>query len=271
MSPSPLPVVILCGGLGTRLREETEFKPKPMVAVGHRPLLWHLMTHYARFGSRHFILCLGYKGEVIKDYFYRYEAMNSDFTVELAQRKVEFHASKAEDWRVTLADTGETAMTGARVKRVARYLDGGTFAVTYGDGLSDVDIDALLAFHRGHGKLATVLAVHPPARFGELAIGGDRVAAFLEKPLPGDRPEGGYINGGFFLFEPGVLDYLDDDPACILESGPLQRLAADGQLMAYRHPGFWQCMDTLRDVKLLNDLWEAGEAPWATPAGAAAG
>lgn len=264
MEPKDLPVVILCGGLGTRLREETEFKPKPMVPIGERPILWHLMSGYARFGCDRFVLCLGYRGDVIKDYFYNYEAMNSDFTVELGKRRVTFHASKAEDWRVTLSDTGAEALTGARIKRIQRFIDTDTFFATYGDGVADVDMDALLRFHKAHGKLATITAVHPPSRFGELAVAGDAVAAFHEKPMPGDleRPDGGYINGGFFVFERGVFDYLTDDDACILEREPMAKLAADGQLMAYRHNGFWQCMDTLRDVKLLNDLWAAGEAPW---------
>lgn len=265
MQQEGLPVVILCGGLGTRLREETEFKPKPMVGIGERPLLWHLMTHYASFGNRRFVLCLGYKGEVIKDFFYRYDVMNSDLTVDLGQRSVEIHATRAEDWRVTLADTGMHAGTGARIKRGARYVEGPTFFATYGDGLSDIDLDELLAFHRSHGKLATVLAVQPPARFGELALDGDQVANFWEKPIPGEqqRGDGGFINGGFFVFERGVLDYLDDEEGCVLERECLERLAADGELMAYKHLGFWQCMDTLRDAERLNQFWASGMAPWA--------
>jgi glucose-1-phosphate cytidylyltransferase len=255
---SNIPVVILCGGQGTRLREETEYKPKPMVPVGERPLLWHLMKLYSHHGLSNFVLCLGYRGEYIKDYFYNYEAMNSDFTVHLGQRRVDFHSSHPEDWRVTLADTGINAMTGARVKRVERYLEAERFCLTYGDGLSDIDIQAVLAFHRAHGKLMTLTAVQPPSRFGQLDFEGDRVSTFVEKPTLG----AGYINGGFFVCERGVLDYLLPDVDCVLERAPLERLAADGQLMAYRHDGFWQCMDTVRDVKLLNDLWTSGEAPW---------
>lgn len=255
---SEIPVVILCGGQGTRLREETEYKPKPMVPVGDRPLLWHLMKYYAHFGLDRFVLCLGYKGESIKDYFYNYEAMNSDFTVHLGQRRVDFHSASREDWRVTLADTGQASQTGARVKRIQRYVAGSRFCLTYGDGLANVDLEALMAFHQSHGKLVTMTAVHPPSRFGEIQLDGGNVTAFVEKPNMG----AGYINGGFFICEPGIFDYLTDDDACILERGPLERLSAEGQLMAYRHDGFWQCMDNVRDMKLLNDLWETGEAPW---------
>lgn len=264
MTPDGLPVMILCGGLGTRLREETEFKPKPMVGIGDRPLLWHLMAHYASFGNRHFVLCLGYKGEVIKDFFYRYDVMNSDLTVDFQKRMVEFHATHSVDWRVTLADTGLHTGTGARIKRASHYIDSQTFFATYGDGLSDIDLTELLVFHRSHGKLATVLAVQPPARFGELALEGDRVSTFWEKPIPGEqqRGDGGFINGGFFVFERGVLDYLSADEGCALEGEALERLAADGQLMAYKHLGFWQCMDTLRDAERLNRIWASGAAPW---------
>lgn len=260
MSTSDFPVVILCGGLGTRLREETEFKPKPMVPIGDRPILWHLMKFFATRQFSRFILCLGYKGESIKDYFYNYEAMNSDFTVHLGQRRADFHSSTHEDWTVTLADTGQAAQTGARVKKIAPYVRGERFLLTYGDGLSDVDLDALIAFHRRHGKLMTLTAVHPPSRFGELEVSGDAVKAFAEKPNMGENS--GYINGGFFVCERGIFDYLTEDDDCILERIPMERLAADGQLMAYRHEGFWQCMDNQRDLARLNEIWESDTAPW---------
>jgi len=253
-------VVILCGGQGTRLREETEYRPKPMVTIGERPILWHIMKGYAHHGFREFVLCLGYKGDHIKEYFYDYEVLNNDFTVELgAERKVEVHRNHDEvGWKVTLADTGEHAMTGARVKRVARFLDGDRFMLTYGDGVADLDVQALLRFHESHGKIGTVTGVHPIARFGELRLDDGRVAAFNEKPQLKDN----YINGGFFVFERAFLDYLDEDAGCILEREPLERLVADGQLMTYVHDGFWHCMDTFRDFKLLNEWWAGGAAPW---------
>ncbi len=262
-------VVILCGGQGTRLREETEYRPKPMVHVGPRPILWHIMKGYAQHGFKDFVLCLGYKGEQIKQFFYEYEVLTSDVTVELGRnRKVELHRDEhpEDGWRVTLADTGELALTGARVKKVARYLDGDRFMLTYGDGVCDVDLTKLLAFHRSHGRIGTVTGVHPSARFGELELQKDRVTGFSEKPNVIDS----YINGGFFIFEKKFLDYLTVDDACQLERGPLERLVADDQLRAYVHDGFWQCMDTVRDMKLLNDLWSRGRAPWATwaPSGA---
>lgn len=256
-------VVILCGGQGTRLREETEYRPKPMVHVGPRPILWHIMKGYAQHGFKDFVLCLGYKGEQIKQFFYDYEVLTSDVTVELGRnRKVELHRDQhpEDGWRVTLADTGELALTGARVKKVARYLDGDRFMLTYGDGVCDVDLTKLLAFHRSHGKIGTVTGVHPSARFGELELQKDRVTGFSEKPNVVDS----YINGGFFIFERKFLDYLTTDDACQLERGPLEQLVADDQLRAYVHDGFWQCMDTVRDMKLLNDLWSRGRAPWAT-------
>lgn len=256
-------VVILCGGQGTRLREETEYRPKPMVHVGPRPILWHIMKGYAQHGFKDFVLCLGYKGEQIKQFFYEYEVLTSDVTVELGRnRKVELHRDQhpEDGWRVTLADTGELALTGARVKKVARYIDGDRFMLTYGDGVCDVDLTKLLAFHAAHGKIGTVTGVHPSARFGELELAEDRVTGFSEKPQVVDS----YINGGFFVFERRFLDYLTVDDACQLERGPLERLVADDQLRAYVHDGFWQCMDTVRDMKLLNDLWSRGRAPWAT-------
>lgn len=254
-------VVILCGGQGTRLREETEVRPKPMVEIGGRPILWHLMKWYSHHGLREFVLCLGYKGYLIKDFFLNYEARVNDFTVRLGRDSgVEFHNNHPEDgWAVTLAETGESAMTGARLRRVRRYLDKSPFCLTYGDGLGDVDLPELLRFHRAHGRLATVTGVRPPGRFGELQLEGQRVAAFAEKPQVTE----GFINGGFFIFEPAFLDrYLNDRDDLVLEREPLQQLAADGELMIWPHRGFWQPMDTFREWKMLEDLWCSGLAPW---------
>jgi glucose-1-phosphate cytidylyltransferase len=252
-------VVILCGGLGTRLRDETEFRPKPMVEVAGRPLLWHVMKIYARFGHDDFVLALGYKGEVIKQYFLDYDAWTRDVTVRLGpERRIEFHGRQSERWSVTLAETGATAMTGARVKRVQPYVPDDTFMLTYGDGVADIDLERLLAFHRGHGRLATVTGVRPPSRFGELVVDGTRVVEFSEKPSIGD---GGYINGGFFVFNRGVFDYLSADDGCVLEREPLERLAKDRELEMYQHDGYWQCMDTPRDLQHLHEAWQRG-APW---------
>jgi glucose-1-phosphate cytidylyltransferase len=254
-------VVILCGGQGTRLREETEYRPKPLVDVGGRPILWHIMKLYAHYGLRDFVLCLGYRGTMIKDYFLNYEAMNNDFTVCLGQRnEIEYHGSHQEqDFRVTLADTGLESMTGARVKRIERYIDDDTFLVTYGDGLSDVNIDDLLRFHRSHGRLATVTIVHPVSRYGLVALDNDGlVYDFAEKP----QAEG-WASAGFFVFNRRVLDYLSPDAACVLEREPLERLAKAGQLVAYRHEGFFYAMDTYREYMHLNELWDSGQAPWA--------
>jgi glucose-1-phosphate cytidylyltransferase len=249
-------VVLLAGGLGTRMREETEYKPKPMVEVGGRPVLWHLMKVFASSGLNEFVVCTGYRGDVIKDYFLNYEARTNDFTVHLgSSSRVEVHGSHGDDWRVTVADTGSHTQTGGRVKRVAQYLDG-RFMVTYGDGLADVDITKLLAFHVSHGKLATVTTVRPLSRFGVMDIDSSGlVQRFREKPLTDD-----YVNVGFFVFEQKVLDYLDED--CVLEQAPLERLASEGQLMAYRHEGFWQPMDTFREYTMLNEMWDSGNAPW---------
>jgi glucose-1-phosphate cytidylyltransferase len=253
-------VMILCGGLGTRLREETEIRPKPMIEIGGRPILWHIMKSYAVQGFTEFIVCLGYKGERIKEYFLDYEAMNNDFTVELGRRQsIEFHHHHEEHgWRVTLADTGYSTMTGGRVRRAAKYLTGDRFMLTYGDGVSNVDLRRLLDFHLQQRTLATVTGVHPASRFGELLVSGERVRQFSEKPQTHD----GVINGGFFVLERGALEYLSDDAGCILEGEPLERLAAAGQLSVYRHEGFWQCMDTYRDYQQLNQLWESGGAEW---------
>jgi glucose-1-phosphate cytidylyltransferase len=251
--------VILCGGQGTRLAEETDVRPKPMVEIGGRPILWHIMKMYERHGISDFILALGYKGEIIKDYFIDYHSRLSNVTLRLKSGQVEYSNPAAEDWHVSLVDTGAETMTGGRLLRLRQHLaPSATFMLTYGDGVSDVDITALLAFHRRHGRIATVTAVRPPVRFGELAIDGDRVTSFQEKPQAGE----GWINGGFFVFEKAVFDYIATD-ATMLEREPLERLAAQGQLMAYRHAGYWQCMDTLRDKRTLEHLWARGEAPWA--------
>ena len=252
-------VVILCGGLGTRLREETEFRPKPMVEIGGRPILWHIMKCYAHYGLHDFILCLGYKGSVIKEYFLNYEAMNNDFTICLGQQSpIQFNAQHEEqDYRVTLADTGQDSMTGGRLRRVRKYVPEQTFMLTYGDGVSDVDICKLLEFHHSHGKLATVTTFRPVSRFGILNINAAReVENFIEKPK-GDA----WASAGFFVFEPKVFDYLDGD-SCILEKEPLERLAEEGQLMAYHHEGFFYAMDTYREYELLNEIWNNGRAPW---------
>ena len=251
-------VVILCGGLGTRLSEETQVRPKPMVEIGGRPILWHIMRMYEAAGLRDFVLALGYKGEVIKDYFLNYHPRQSDITVNLKSGAVEYSNPTVEDWSVSLVDTGASTQTGGRLLRLQSKLRSqGTFMLTYGDGVADLDLQALLKFHRSHGKLATVTAVRPPARFGDLQITDNRVTSFAEKPQTGE----GWINGGFFVFEPGVFELLKGDDT-ILEREPLEQLAADGQLMAFRHPGFWQPMDTLREKQILESLWAGGHAPW---------
>lgn len=249
--------VILAGGLGTRLSEETALKPKPMVEIGGQPILWHIMKIYAAYGYREFLVALGYKGEVVKDYFLNYYYRHHDLSISLASGSVEVHERDREDWLVHLVDTGPLTQTGGRIKRLAAWIGGETFMLTYGDGVADVRIPELVAFHRRHGRLATVTAVRPPARFGGLAFNGDQVTQFVEKPQIGE----GWINGGFFVLEPGVLDYIQGDET-IWEREPLERLARDGQLMAYRHEGFWQGMDTLRDVRLVEGLWQEGRAPW---------
>jgi glucose-1-phosphate cytidylyltransferase len=250
-------VVILAGGLGTRLAEETEIKPKPMVEIGGRPILWHIMKHYAHFGFMEFFIALGFKGEVIKRYFMDYYSLNGNMTIDFSTGKVEMHRKECENWNVHLMETGQDTLTGGRVKRLEFWLKDQTFMVTYGDGLSDIALDELLKFHRSHGRIATVTAVRPPARFGGLIFEGDRVVDFTEKPQAGE----GWINGGFLVFEPAVFNYLKGDQSS-LEADALERLAADQQLMAFRHGRFWQCMDTLRDKKLLESFWETGRAPW---------
>lgn len=250
-------VVILAGGLGTRLAEETEVKPKPMVEIGGRPMLWHIMKHYAHYGFKEFFIALGYRGEVIKKFFLDYYGLNGSMTIDLTSGKVDVHKREIEDWVVHLIDTGPDTMTGGRVRRLERWLKDGTFMVTYGDGVCDVNLQDLLKFHREHGRTATVTAVRPPARFGGLAFGDDHLADFIEKPQAGD----GWINGGFMVFEPDVFEYLEGEQST-LEVDGLERLAEDRKLIAYPHYQFWQCMDTLRDVRQLENLWQQNNAPW---------
>ena len=250
--------VILAGGLGTRLSEETSLRPKPMVEIGGRPILWHIMKMYASHGVNDFVICCGYKGYVIKEYFANYFLHMSDVTFHMAENRMEVHQKRAEPWNVTLVDTGDDSMTGGRLKRVADYVkDEEAFFFTYGDGVSDVDITATLAFHRAHGKKATLTATYPPGRFGALDMHAGRVLNFKEKP----KGDGALINGGFFVLSPRVLDYIENE-ATIWEQEPLISLAAEGELMAYEHAGFWQPMDTLRDKHLLEGLWSSGKAPW---------
>ena len=256
-----LPVGILAGGAGTRLSEETVIKPKPMVEIGGMPILWHIMKIYAAFGAQDFYLALGYKGEVIKEFFAHYRFRASDFTVDLASGQVDIVRPPTENWRVHLIDTGLTTQTGGRVKRLLSRVDR-ALLLTYGDGVCDIDIDALIEFHRRQGRKATVTAVRPPARFGELKVSGGLAQTFDEKPQIGE----GWINGGFFVLEPDVARYIDGDDT-VFEREPLERLAAEGQLAVFEHGGFWQCMDTLRDVRQLEERWRSGNAPWAKPLG----
>lgn len=251
-------VAILAGGLGTRLREETEYRPKPMVEIGGRPILWHIMKLYAHYGFSEFVICLGYKGDLIRDYFLNYEIRNRDFTVTLGSRAVEIHSSHSEEgWKVTLAETGDDTMTAGRIKRIANYLGDGAFMATYGDGVADVDISRLLSYHRSRGKLATITGVRPSSRYGELQVQDGVVRTFREKP----QVHEGCINGGFFVFERRVLELIGggDDT---LEAGLLPSLAEAGELAVYQHEGFWQCMDTYREMQLLNELWRTQQAPW---------
>lgn len=252
-------VAILAGGVGTRLAEETEIKPKPMVEIGGRPILWHIMMYYAHYGFKEFVIALGYKGDFIKKYMVDYSSLNSNLTVNLWNGKVDVHNGNGQiyDWNVDLIDTGYDTLTGGRIKRLSPYLRDSTFMLTWGDGVSNVDLHELLKFHHSHGKLATVTAVRPTARFGRLEIKDGQVVEFSEKP----QLREGWINGAFFVLEPGIFDYIEGDDTQ-WEREPMERLAKDGQLMAYQHTGFWQCMDTLRDKKLLNDLWEQGDPSW---------
>ena len=252
--------VILCGGLGTRLREETEFKPKPMVAIGDKPILWHIMSHFRAHGVRDFILCLGYKGDVIRDYFLNFRNYGNDVQVDLADGTVTPLSEEKTDWRVTLVDTGATTLTGTRVRRAAKFIKGDKFFVTYGDGVANVDIGKLLEFHNSEKKQATVTAVRPPSRFGELLLDEGVVRSFVEKPQTG----AGWINGGFFVFDAAAVRALPDHDHLSLESHVLEGLAAEGQLSVFKHAGFWQCMDTYREMQILNDMWASGAAPWKT-------
>ncbi len=255
-----VPVVLLAGGLGTRLREETDVKPKPMVDIGGRPILWHIMKMYGSHGFNEFVICLGYKGEIIKEFFLDYHLKSRNLTIDLRTGGIDSHGDGLkEDWRVNLLDTGGATLTGGRVKRAAEYVGRRRFMMTYGDGVSDLDIRDLLAFHERCGKLATITAVRPPARFGGLKIGDDLVLSFEEKPQVGE----GWINGGFMVFEPEVADYIEGD-STVLERAPLEQLAADGQLAAYRHDAYWQCVDTVRDLTALRELWDSHAAPWKT-------
>lgn len=252
-------VVILCGGIGTRLKEETEYKPKPMVKIGNKPMLWHIMKIYARYGIKDFILSLGYKGEMIKEYFLNYEILNSDFTIKLGKKKtLKIDNAVKEDWNITLVDTGENTLKGARLKKIEKYISGNTFMVTYGDGVADMNIKKLLDFHQKHKKIATVTGVRPPSRFGELKVEGNMVKLFREK----HQISTGLINGGFFVFNKSFFKYLSEDENCDLERGPLEELANKGELMVYQHSGSWECMDTARDVEYLNTLWNNKKAFW---------
>lgn len=250
-------LVILAGGLGTRLSEETSIKPKPMVEIGGRPILWHIMKFYSHWGINDFVVCLGYKGYVVKEYFANYFLHVSDVTFDVARNSVEVHDNRAEPWRVTLVDTGQETMTGGRIKRIRQHVGNENFCLTYGDGLADVDIRAQLKFHAEHGRLATVTATRPPGRFGALKLDGNVVRDFEEKP----QGDGGYINGGFFVLAPGIFDYIEGDDTT-WEREPLQNLAENGHLAAFKHDGFWQPMDTLRDKNHLESLWLRGKAPW---------
>jgi glucose-1-phosphate cytidylyltransferase len=253
--------VILAGGLGTRISEESHLRPKPMITIGDKPILWHIMKIYSRHGINDFVICLGYKGYFIKEYFANYFLHMSNVTFDMKNNKMEVHQKHAEPWRVTLVDTGEDTMTGGRIRRIKPYLDKEPFCCTYGDGVSDIDIKQSIAFHKKHGKLATITAIQPPGRYGALDLQGDTVGKFQEKP-PGD---GSWINGGFFVLNPSVIDkYIrpDGSDSMPFEQDPLKKLAADGQLQAWRHTGFWQAMDTLRDKNQLEDLWRSGHAPW---------
>jgi glucose-1-phosphate cytidylyltransferase len=250
-------VIILAGGFGSRLSEYTESIPKPMVTIGGRPILWHIMSRYAHFGHKDFYLALGYKAEIIKEYFLNYHSLNSDFTVDLSSGKIEPHQTDSTDWRVTMVDTGLESMTGGRVRRLKSFIGNEPFMLTYGDGVADIDLDALLKFHKSHGKMVTVSAVHPGARFGELKLDNGQVKSFQEKPQMGQ----GWINGGFFIIQPDFFDLIANDET-ILEREPLEKVAQMGELMAYKHDSFWQCMDTKRDRDMLEDLLYQGLALW---------
>lgn len=254
-------VVILCGGLGTRLREETEFRPKPMVNIGTRPILWHVMKTYAHYGYSKFVLPLGYKGEMIRDYFVNYQWMNNDVTINLGNPEsiCQHNEHDESDWTITLSDTGAKTLKGGRIKRIEKYITGDLFMMTYGDGVADINIPELIDFHKSHGKMVTLTGVNPLQQFGELKMDGDQVSSFSEKP---DQIDGDRISGGYFVLNRQVFEYLTEDEDCDFEYGPLEKIAQKGELMAYRHDGFWACMDTLRDTEKLNDIWARDEAPW---------
>ncbi|MFA6054899.1 MAG: glucose-1-phosphate cytidylyltransferase [Thermodesulfovibrionales bacterium] len=251
-------VILLAGGFGTRISEESHLRPKPMIEIGDKPLIWHIMKTYSYYGFNDFIVCLGYKGYIIKEYFANYFLHQSDITIDLDKNRIEAHDSKAEPWKITLVDTGLNTLTGGRIKRVRKYLNKNTFMLTYGDGVGDIDIRRLLDFHKNHGKYATITAVQPPGRFGSMNLGdGDNVLSFQEKP----KGDNAWINGGFFVLEPQVMDYIEGDET-LWEKEPLERLAKDGQLLAYKHYGFWKPMDTLRDKTELENLWNSEKSPW---------
>jgi len=253
-------VVILCGGMGTRLKEETEFKPKPLVMVGNRPILWHIMKIYSHYGFNDFVLCLGYKGDMIKQYFRDYEFNAYDFELNLKTQKHKLLSAKdIPDWNIIFANTGMNANTGARLKKIEKYIDGSTFFMTYGDGVSDVNIPETLKFHKAHGKIGTVTTVRPTIRFGNLNINANnQITDFTKKATIHE----GWIDGGFFVFNKGIFNYLNEDDSCMLENAPLQNLSRDGQFMCYKHSGYWQCMDTFKDYEQLNEVWNSGKAPW---------
>lgn len=252
-------VVILCGGMGTRLREETEYRPKPMVKIGDRPILWHIMKIYAAYGHTDFVLCLGYKSEIIKEYFYNYELLNNNFRVHLGQSKIEVFSNHNEQgWTVTLVDTGQNALKGARLKRVEKYIKEDQFMLTYGDSLGDININKLLDFHKSHGRIGTVTGINPTARFGELKITGQQVTSFHEKPVNSTE----YMNGGFFVFNKDIFAHLTNDDNCDFEVGPLENIAKAGELMVFKHQGFWACMDNVRDVEYMNRLWNESNVAW---------
>ncbi|MGZ8474919.1 MAG: glucose-1-phosphate cytidylyltransferase [Candidatus Limnocylindria bacterium] len=258
MGDSP-EVVILCGGRGTRLGTDADILPKPLVPVGGRPILWHIMSHYASYGLNRFVLCLGYRGEQIREYFLTYRDRHNDFTLGMRRGDLSVQETDAPDWEVTCADTGLDTQTGGRIARVRPYITGDTFLCTYGDGVSDIDLGTLLDFHRSHGRVATITGVLPQARWGELVLDGETsVSAFSEKPRLGPRGGAGYVNGGFFVFSSRIFDYLANDSACVLERGPMERLAADGELQVYRHDGFWQCMDVPKDRDMLDEHFARG-------------
>lgn len=255
-----IPVVILAGGLGTRLGEETIKIPKPMVMIGEKPMIWHIMNIYSHFGLRSFIICLGYKGEIIKKYFYHYAILNSDIKISIGKKNTVSYFNKGDmgDIQVILANTGLNSFTGSRLKKVQKYIKSDNFMVTYGDGVANINIAKLLRFHIQHGKIATVTGIKPPTRFGDLVINGSQVKEFTEKP----KTEGGYVNGGYFVFNRAIFEYLSEDEGCILEKEPLEKLARDGQLMVFKHDDFWRCVDTPRELALLNDLWKNDKAQW---------